>query len=112
MVSLNSGKRKQVNVSFGNLQKSIDLFRAAPILQPIAQTKTSIYMITRILRGGNVCGIENAMHVMETEERENSKPGVDNESGCPVQYPKYCPETKTCASSDQICFLVSHYSYS
>ncbi|KAL5257385.1 hypothetical protein ACHWQZ_G012356 [Mnemiopsis leidyi] len=57
----------------------------------------------RIMRGGNKCGIENAMFVIETEVRNKLKPGVDRGSGCPAQFPKYCPETKTCATRDQIC---------
>ena len=59
----------------------------------------------RILRGGNKCGIEHNMVVLQTEPRRN-KPGVDPVSGCPVNFPKYCSAIKTCRANSQFCMTV------
>lgn len=56
----------------------------------------------KIARGGNVCGIEQNMAVLETETRR-SKPALDRRTSCPVEFPKYCSRTSTCRKEDQSC---------
>jgi len=60
----------------------------------------------RILRGGNKCGIESNMVVLETETRRD-KPGLNPENGCPEEFPKYCSDIRTCRASSQICMTES-----
>ena len=56
----------------------------------------------KIARGGNVCGIEQNLNVLETERRR-SKSTVDRRTSCPVDFPKLCPKTRTCRKANQRC---------
>ena len=56
----------------------------------------------KIARGGNVCGIEQNLNVLETERRR-SKSTIDYRTACPVDFPKFCPKTRTCRKADQRC---------
>merc|ERR1712176_1539372 len=56
----------------------------------------------KITRGGNTCGIEQSMTVLEVEAR-TSKPTLNRRTLCPVAFPKYCTKTRTCRKTNQRC---------
>ena len=55
-----------------------------------------------------MCGIESTMYTLETEEREGYWNEIEAfaDEGCPLTYPIFCNETRTCMEPGQECIRV------